>query len=167
MLTTIYMNEKLLKIYLNVRLWASRHPIITFYACFLALMIPFGIADTPKTNAEDSINAPPKLYESNSVEAKPVDAPAIRALACRSAQKFISSRLIAPRTAIFESCITPTGYKEHVFWTNVDGTLTVSGHVDSQNIYGATIRQTWTATLRIDDENPIGFKATVLSHMIY
>lgn len=70
---------------------------------------------------------------------KPEDDP-IRA--CVEAHAAVEARLKAPASATFSSCIDGTARKQP------DGTWGVGGYVDSQNSFGAMIRNRWVVKLR-------------------
>ena len=60
--------------------------------------------------------------------------------ACLAAQEMIRERLVSPATAKFQPCRDQQVTHSGTEWR-------VTGYVDSQNRFGATIRSSYTATL--------------------
>jgi hypothetical protein len=135
-------------------------------AVFGGIVLLWVLATDPLAGSGPSSSAPTSepTPQTGSIS---TEAPMTRALACSIAQKHIRSLLISPSTAVFPSCFGPFGYGQHNFisapFPSAANPLYIGGYVDSENVYGAMIRQRWYVQLDVLEDNVLSLDTKILS----
>lgn len=106
---------------------------------FWALLLGVAIALLIFQDKENSITRPQPVVQTSI-------SPAEFVRACLTAHDAIKAKLISPTTADFPNCVYATK-REHELVHIGNKMFVMYGYVDSQNVYGAKIRQQWWVNL--------------------
>lgn len=128
--------------------WSKLSDTQKTWTIFLIIVVCLSLA----SQGNQTASSPPKS-KSTSRPISKLDSkisPAEFIPACIAAHEAIKSKLLSPATADFPNCVYAAEDHDIKNWGL--NKFMMYGYVDSQNMYGAQIRQKWWATLMQKDD---------------